>query len=475
MRSILSHKVSNKYSTSGLDVASKKRFSPLKWVLGGVLFFVFGFLFLYAFAVFLSKVAVIEFFITIMPQTKLQGVNILAFGVDETHYVKRSDTIVVFHLDSDQKRIGVLSIPRDTRVNIPNVGVSKINHAYAKGGTLLLKQSVSDFLSIPIDHSIKINLQGLSKIVDSLGGVQVTVQKDLYYQDQAAGLMIDLKKGKQTLKGNEAMQYLRFRHDSEGDIGRIKRQQNFMQAVASKITHSGKFVELPMTVRRVSQLIETDLSAGQLINLAVQFGQAFKAGGVEKGTVPGAVKLVEGVSYWEPDITKTDALVESVVLGFGHEEEWEDTNFIETPDKEASQEDRRKVTVNEIHRVSSQKELVATTMPNFDIRFEILNGIGHKGEALIAADLFEALNLNVLRFDNAGSFNYDKTVIVDWKGDIDTMVALAAALQIDPDNIIVYDRPEKSLDVTIVLGNDWFQIKEKLESLYMYEKETYVE
>ena len=123
----------------------------------------------------LSRAYVLEFLIAIMPKTKLNGVNVLVMGIDNTKDVQRSDTIMVLHLDSDQNRIGVLSIPRDSRVSIPGVGLTKINHAYAYGGAPLLKRSVIEFLGIPIDYYIKINLEGVQNLVDDMGGINVDI------------------------------------------------------------------------------------------------------------------------------------------------------------------------------------------------------------------------------------------------------------------------------------------------------------
>ena len=96
------------------------------------------------------------------------------------------------------------------------------------------------------------------------------------------------------------------------------------------------------------------------------------------------------------------------------------------------------------------------------MKVEVLNGLGIKGVAQDAASLLKDHGIQVARFGNAGSFSYDETLIVDWKGNIEKVIVLANLLKIDPERIIVYDRPSKPLDATLVLGKDWNSIVESL-------------
>ena len=121
--------------------------------------------------------------------------------------------------------IRALSIPRDTRVSIENVGVSKVNHAYAYGGIKLLRKTVSDFLSIPIHNHIIINSNGIKKLIDEVGGVNVFIENEMKYDDFAGDLHINFKSGDNHLDGENLLKYVRFRNNSKGDIGRIERQQ----------------------------------------------------------------------------------------------------------------------------------------------------------------------------------------------------------------------------------------------------------
>lgn len=424
--------------------------SPLiKWGLvafsGILLFFVVSFMIVFL----MTRIAFLQFFVALMPKAELKGVNILAIGIDETRYVQRSDTILVFHLDPVLKRIGVISIPRDTRVNVKDHGITKINHAYAFGGASLLKETVSSLLNVPIQYYVQVNLSGVSKIVDELGGVTIDVEKELLYRDMAAGLFIDVKKGEQVLNGDKVMQFLRYRHDSEGDIGRIRRQQQFMQSLAQKIIDSTGVVELPIMIRKLNKLVETDLKSSELISFTVQFAEAFRSGTVEKGTLPGDITMIDGISYWKPNIVKADQMIEYLVHGFDSDE------IVVEKEEEPSAEVRRGITIEEVSRITEHSPIKEVLYIDPPLVVEVLNGMGRTGLGHQVAASLEEKNINIFNTGNAANFNYKKTLIVDWKGNLDRALYLATILKIDPSNIIVYDNPDKPLDVTLVIGHDW--------------------
>ncbi len=111
-------------------------------------------------------------------------VNILFLGVDSVDHSSRSDTIIVVGISPD-KKVALLSIPRDTRVEVPGKGYTKINHAYAYGGISLLKETIEKFMGIKIDYYVKTDYQGFEKVIDKLGGIEINVEKRMYYIDKA--------------------------------------------------------------------------------------------------------------------------------------------------------------------------------------------------------------------------------------------------------------------------------------------------
>lgn len=235
--------------------------------------------------------------------TAQDKVNILVMGVDQrAGDVGRSDTMFVVTVDTKTKSVAMLSIPRDTRVRIPGHGWDKINHAYAEGGHKLTTQAVEGLMGIPIDHYVLINFNGFQKIVDAVGGVDIDVEKRMYYEDpyDGDGLVIDLKPGLQHMDGKTAIQYVRYR-DAEGDIGRIQRQQKFIKALFSEVASPAVITKIPALIREVSATIQTDLSTSEMLNFAQILNDAYKKG-LKTDMVPGKPAYIDDISYWLPDL-----------------------------------------------------------------------------------------------------------------------------------------------------------------------------
>ncbi|MBI3945069.1 MAG: LCP family protein [Armatimonadetes bacterium] len=251
---------------------------------------------------------------------------VLVLGIDANHtnqgimYTKnaRSDTILVASLDLDTKRVGLLSIPRDARVELAyGRGRDKINAAHAYGGIPLAKATVEEFLGVEIDHYIVIKMYGTRNFVDALGGVTLDVEKDMDYDDNWGNLHIHLKEGRQHLDGEQAVGYVRFRHDDEGDFGRMRRQQQLVRAVAQQIMTPGALLKLDRIVDAAMENIVTDLSRAQLLALANLF-RDIPAGQIHTGSLTGYSLQEQGVWYLDPSESKKQALVGWLLRG----EEW---------------------------------------------------------------------------------------------------------------------------------------------------------
>lgn len=231
--------------------------------------------------------------------------NIVVLGVDERpseNDVGRSDTLFVVMFDKDSKGVSLLSIPRDTRVRIPGHGWDKINHAYAYGGRELTQKTVEELLGIRIDNYVMVDFKGFKGLVDAIGGIDINVEKDMYYYDDWDGFKVDLKKGPQHLDGETAIQYVRYR-DEEGDIGRIKRQQHFMMAVYDKITSADMLLHVPGLAKQLSSMIKTNLPVSDMMDIGKALHSMVKEKGLAMATVPGTPQYIDGISYWLPDIT----------------------------------------------------------------------------------------------------------------------------------------------------------------------------
>ena len=167
----------------------------------------------------------------------------------------------------------------------------------------MTESTVENFLGIDIDHYVLINTNSFVKIIDAIGGVDIDVEKRMFYEDpwdDNGGLVIDLYPGEQHMDGKTAVTYVRYR-DSEGDIGRVKRQQAFMAACMDKVTSPEIIPRIPKIAREVIDAIETDMSLRQLLELAGAL-KAAQQNGLETDMVPGYPLYIDDISYWIPDV-----------------------------------------------------------------------------------------------------------------------------------------------------------------------------
>ena len=253
-------------------------------------------------AVMVSRFTLLEAFLSMMSTSSLIGeTNILVVGLDNVEGSHRTDTIMVVHISSKERKISVVSIPRDTIMNIPGIGLTKVNHAFAYGGITLTKATLEDFLGVKIPFTVAINVDGLAKVIDTLGGLTIDVEKRMYYVDYAGGLYVDLYPGTQLLNGRQAVAYVRFRHDAEGDIGRILRQQKFIQALARKIISRKDVLSAPKIILSLLSNISTNMSVRQILGLSLSMRQSFDIGNIEMTSIPGDSIMIDKIYYMKPN------------------------------------------------------------------------------------------------------------------------------------------------------------------------------
>ncbi len=237
--------------------------------------------------------------------------TIMIMGVDERDDdVGRSDTLMVASIDPKKNQASLLSVPRDTRVKIKGHGFDKINAAYAYGKERLTQDTVENLLGVTVDHYIIINTKSFAKIIDALGGIDIDVPKRMYYEDpwdDDGGLIIDFRPGMQHMDGAKAITYVRYR-DEEGDLGRIRRQQDFIKACLDKMVSPSIIPKLPTIIREVMDSIQTDLSFRQLLEFAGTLKES-KQNGLKTDMVPGRPLYIDGISYWIPDLTQLRSTV----------------------------------------------------------------------------------------------------------------------------------------------------------------------
>lgn len=256
--------------------------------------------------------------------------NILLLGVDsngnnsDTWKGTRSDTIILMNIDPATHSVNAISIPRDSKVYLPDkYGVDKINAAHAYGGIDMAKQTIEKTLGVKIDKYICVHDEGVREVIDALGGIPIYVEKRMKYDDYAGHLHINLDKGNHVLSGQQAVGYLRFRHDGLGDIGRTQRQQWFLRGFLERLQNPQIISKIPQIVNISKKYIKTDMSLYELSQLAA-LAKGFDESNIQIAMLPGAPNSRGGVSYWIIDSDKAQDVVNRLIYR-------EDT----TPDKSA--------------------------------------------------------------------------------------------------------------------------------------------
>ena len=223
-----------------------------------------------------------------------------------------ADSMLLLRFDPNGGKFTVLSIPRDTQTYIEGHGLKKINEANYYGGPALTAETVSNLLNeVPIDRYVRVNIQGIEKLIDALGGVTVYVPQDMKYTDHSQHLYIDLKQGQQHLNGAEAVQFLRFRYDKYGDIGRVQRQQMFMRALVEQSLKPQTLLKISDIMSVIQSHLDTNLTVEELIALA-GFAAQTKRSDVQMLMLPGSFSGdgKEGkISYWLPSSRRIEKMV----------------------------------------------------------------------------------------------------------------------------------------------------------------------
>lgn len=208
----------------------------------------------------------------------------------------RTDALMLAIVDTQTKKVNLLSLPRDLRVQIPNRSYDKINAAYAYGGVSLTKQTVSTYLNVPIDQYFVVNFNGFQQLIDTIGGLTIDVEKDLRFHDRIANQYFELSKGVQKLNGYEALNYARFRKDAEGDFGRMRRQQQVIREVVSQTASLSNVTKIGEIAAVLGDNMRTDYAFDNATKLAVSFAGVNQAN-IESIEAKSYPSMMNGVSY----------------------------------------------------------------------------------------------------------------------------------------------------------------------------------
>lgn len=261
-----------------------------------------------------------------IPLDLTKNVNILLLGTDQRikDEPSRSDTIILVNINPETKKINMISIPRDTRVNIPGHGYDKINSAFNSlyfedGGVNLTIKSVESLMGLP-EGSIKYfaiaNFEGFEKVIDAIGGVTIEVEKRMVYYSNEGDVVIDLKPGVQHLDGEKALEYARYRNDGYGDFavdekgnvyGRIPRQQKLIKAIIDQTKDLRTLWKFPAISKAVGEALDTNLTPSQITKLALMLKDTTSAD-LNVVPFPGVADFVDSISYVIPELDKLQGI-----------------------------------------------------------------------------------------------------------------------------------------------------------------------
>ncbi|RDW15653.1 LCP family protein [Oceanobacillus chungangensis] len=221
-----------------------------------------------------------------------ESVNALLLGVDERSGDKgRSDTMILLSLNPKTNSMTMLSIPRDTYVNIPGRGMDKINHAYAFGGTELSVQTVEEAFDLPVHVYARVNMEGFQQGIDALGGV--TVNNSLAFSQGGS----TFPEGEIRLNGEEALDYIRMRKgDARGDLGRNERQRNVITAAMKEGANFSSITKIGEILNILGGNVQTDLDKEKIQTLFT--GYRNTGSNVTTLEINGSGQMMNGVWYY---------------------------------------------------------------------------------------------------------------------------------------------------------------------------------
>ncbi len=217
---------------------------------------------------------------------KTAPVTILVMGVDARpgsaiDIGVRPDALMVLHLDPETGACRGLAIPRDSYVELPGYGMTKINHALMLGGIPYEQLVVENYLGIAIDHYALIDFTGFAELVDAVGGITIDVPPELASPAVPAGV--------QTLDGETALLHARYRGGPDGDFGRIKRQQQIMRGLIAAANGRDLFAEATRLLSGLQDHIRTDMELSELVSLAETYQERCTVEGLDMDQIPGDV------------------------------------------------------------------------------------------------------------------------------------------------------------------------------------------
>ena len=374
-------------------------------------------------------------------------VTILIMGLDYSDWrmqtegatsASRTDSMILLTVDPVSKTAGMLSIPRDIWVNIPNYGNYKINQAFyfgelnklPGGGPGLAIDTVEKFIGVPIDYYAQIDFSAFSDFIDALGGIEIDVPNEI-----TVGVMfkseVTLKPGKQIVTGEVALAYARARYTELGDFDRAGRQQQVIMGIRDRVLSLNMLPALignaSILYNKLSSGVKTNMTLDQVIQLTFLATQ-IDPKNIKKGIIgPDAGSMAQspdGLDILVPYPDKIRIIRDQVFTSDG-------------PVGPAS--------------VGQDPKALADAE---QARIAVLNGSGTNGIASKTSTYLKDQGLNITQEGTADRV-YQNTTIVLYSGKPYTVSLLASMMNVTNANIISQYKPDSDIDVAIMLGQDW--------------------
>jgi polyisoprenyl-teichoic acid--peptidoglycan teichoic acid transferase len=367
-------------------------------------------------------------------------INVLLLGIDKREHETgafRTDTMILVSIDTTNHTAAMLSIPRDLWVAIPGYGENRINTAnffgdaygYPGGGMALAKRTVQQTLGVPVHAAVRLSFTGFERLIDAIGGITIDVAETIYddrYPDGSYGYMtVHIPAGVQPMDGVVALQYARVRHGSS-DFGRMERQQQVLLAVRNKVLALDfPISRIPSMLDLVGDSVETDLTLPQIVYLA---------------TVAKGVQL-NGIRHGIIDQSMTTTVTTP--------QGW----MVEVPDRAKVRQ-----LVDDLFPPSD----LQVSAPNLDraqllsegARIELHNGTLSIDLASTLAERLREAGFNVIRYQNADRFDYDRTILVDRGDHPYSIETLAQHLEVRPEQIQRVPGGDDGADIVVIVGRD---------------------
>lgn len=402
--------------------------------------------------------------------------NILLVGEDNVEASRRSDTVALITLDIDNRNVRVLSLPRDTRVPIPGHGQQKLNHAFAYGQEELLRQTIQNYLFVPIHYYVNMNYDNFPKLVDMIGGVDIFVGKAMKYRDRKQNLNIDIPVGKHHMNGETALKYVRFRKDALGDIGRVRRQQQFLKAVIHKIYEPANLANFATLSRQITETLNTDLPPSLTLQLCLFVKKLDKeTNRIFFSMLQGHPETIDNLSYWIGDPKYAtrflNATTEELIAMDQESRLMNNPNAVAAVTTAEDYSPDRDGPINNSTNVSlPSPEDIMSIVTDIPEAVSVLNGTGKSGVSHQVAEHLQKMGVDVVYTGNAKHFDYRTTNVIypEKAGNetIKTAQLLAKLCGVSP---TLTRKNALAIHPSVIVGHDYEKLLKRLKDSYISE------